>query len=159
MTSMLVDAYKTFGWELEGPVETLENSTTIDKVILKFKRDRRIRNKAELTRLQRNFEACMETLEHLETSKYINPSVIAYSVGLIGAGFLTGSIFCGIAAHIVPCIILAVPAAIGIVLPYFLYGKFLKKKTAEVTPLIDQKYDEIYSLCEKANGMLDHSDK
>lgn len=155
MVSMLVDAYENFGWELEGAVETLENLTSIDKVILKFKRDRKIRNKAELTRLQRNFDACLEDVNKLENSKMIAPATIAYGTGIIGTAFGIGAVFCGIAAHIVPCVILAIPATVGFVLPYFLYNKFLKKKTKEITPKIDEKYDEIYTICEKANGLLD----
>jgi hypothetical protein len=39
-------------------------------------------------------------------------------------------------------------------LPYVLYRKTTAGKTAQVAPLIDQKYDEICGICEKANGLL-----
>ena len=45
------------------------------------------------------------------------------------------------------------------VLRYFLYRGIMEKKASQVTPLIDQKYDELYAVCEKANGLLDSTDK
>lgn len=158
MASVIVDGYENFGWEVDSTGETLDNLTTIDKMVIKFKRDRKIRNKAELTRLQRNFDACISDIDSLERSKFIKPSVVSYLIGIIGTAFMAGSVFCVIADMIIPCIILAIPAFIGWVLPYFLYKSILKKKTAEVTPLIDQKYDEIYTVCEKANALLDNAD-
>ncbi|MGN0552312.1 MAG: hypothetical protein ACI4I1_02940 [Oscillospiraceae bacterium] len=158
MASVIVDGYENFGWEVDSTGETIDNLTTIDKMVIKFKRDRKIRNKAELTRLQRNFDACISDIDSLEKSKFVKPSVVAYLVGIIGTAFMAGSVFCVIASKIIPCIILAVPAFIGWVLPYFLYKSILKKKTEEVTPLIDEKYDEIYTVCEKANALLDSAD-
>lgn len=43
----------------------------MDSVTLKFKRNRKICNKAELTRLQRNFDACIAEIQSLKTSKRI----------------------------------------------------------------------------------------
>ncbi|MDR3894493.1 MAG: hypothetical protein Q3Y17_17860 [Blautia sp.] len=80
--------------------------------------------------------------------------MIAYSVGSVGTVFMAGSVFSITADKLVPCIILAIPAFIGWVLPYLLYRGIIKKKTVQVTPLIDQKYDELYAVCEKANGLL-----
>lgn len=158
MASVIVDGYENFGWEVDSTGEVLDNLTTIDKMVIKFKRDRKIRNKAELTRLQRNFDACIRDIDSLETSKYIKPSAVAYLIGIIGTAFMTGSVFCVTANMIVPCIILAIPAVVGWVLPYFLYKSILKKKTEMVTPIIDQKYDEIYNVCEKGNALLDNAD-
>ena len=77
---------------------------------MKFKRDRKIRNKAELTRLQ--------------------PPRAAL------------------------CAILAVPGFIGWILPYFCYRAIRRRKTNRLSPLIEKKYDELYDVCEKANGLL-----
>lgn len=155
MASVIVDGYENFGWEVDSTCDTIDSLTTIDKTVIKFKRDRKIRNKAELTRLQRNFDACIGEVESLEKSKYILPSVIAYITGIIGTALMAGSVFCYIAANIIPCIILAVPAFIGWVLPYFLYKSILEKKTEAITPLIEDKYDELYTVCKEANALLD----
>ena len=49
---MCIDGYKNFGWKLD---ENRKQLTEKEKSIIYLKRDRRIINKAELTRLQRHF--------------------------------------------------------------------------------------------------------
>lgn len=154
MVSVYADGYENFGWELEG-TEEQPGKLTVDTINMKFKRDRKIRNKVELTRLQRNFNACVSEILSLEASKRVQASVIAYIIGIIGTVFMAGSVFSVTSGKILPCIILAVPAFIGWILPYFLYKYVEKKKTEIVTPLIDKKYDELYNVCEKAHSLLD----
>lgn len=156
MVFVYTDGYENFGWNLEGIAEQLGK---VDSVILKFKRDRKIRNKAELTRLQRNFDACVSEITSLEASKYIKASALAYIIGVIGTAFMAGSVFAIIDNMAVLCTILAIPAFVGWCLPYFLYRSLVMKKTNQVTPIIDQKYDELYAVCEKANSLLDHIEK
>ena len=148
---LYIDNYKNFGWTFEGYEPSIQNvmSTT-----LKFKRDRRIMNKAELTRLQRQFDSSVKEIEKLEFSKAINASVIAYGIGILGAGFTTGAIFAFLGSLTVLGIILAIPALVGWVLPYFCYNRALESKTEKVTPLIEQQFDEIYEVCEKGNNLI-----
>lgn len=154
MAAVYADGYENFGWQMAG---TAESPGKIDSISMKFKRDRKIRNKAELTRLQRNFDACVSEILSLESSKYVKASVAAYAVGIAGTAFMAGSVFSITAGMLIPCIVLAIPAFTGWVLPYFLYRGIMKKKAAQITPLIDQKYDELYTVCEKANGLLDNA--
>lgn len=69
--SFLIDGYENFGWELDENL--LERSsakyTAGKKAVIRLKRNRKIVNKAELTRLQRNFEACVEDIKSLEKSR------------------------------------------------------------------------------------------
>ena len=81
MESMYVDGYHNFGWEFEGTAAREEISGTVR---LKFKRDRRIRNKAELTRLQRQFEACALEIDALERSRTTAAAIAAFTIGLAG---------------------------------------------------------------------------
>ncbi|KAI7260937.1 hypothetical protein KC345_g9939 [Hortaea werneckii] len=141
METVYTDGYPYFGWALEGTSTPFQNTGS---VILKFKRDRKIRNKVELTRLQRQFEACASEIGHLEGSKAIGASVWAYTIGLIGTAFMAGSVFANQDDRLVLSIILAVPGFIGWIIPYFSYREIHKKTTGKATPLIDQKYDEIY---------------
>ena len=153
MESMYIDGYQNFGWRLEKS-STLQIG--LGNTILKFKRDRKIRNKMELTRLQRQFDFCVSEIVEMEKSKATNASFIAYTVGLIGSAFMAGSVFSIVATppQVVYCIILALPAFICWLLPYFLYKSTYAKKAAELAPLIDNKYDEIYEVCERANNLL-----
>ncbi len=151
--SFYLDSYENFGWMQDEnlPVKEVGGNT-----ILQLKRDRKIANKAELTRLQRNFEACIAELDALERSKTTSAAIAALSAGMLGTVFMAGSVFAIVAPqpHIVLCILLAIPAFAGWIAPYFLYRSLKVKKTKEVTPYIEKKYDEIYVICEKGHSLL-----
>jgi len=51
-------------------------------------------------------------------------------------------------------LLFAVPGFIGWIIPYFLYRRAIGKQTEKLAPLIEQKYDEIYEICEKGNKLL-----
>lgn len=87
MESVYADGYQNFGWKLEDVSAPL---TAGGALSMKFKRDRKIRNKAELTRLQRQFEACADEIVELERSKTVAASITAYIIGLIGTAFMAG---------------------------------------------------------------------
>jgi len=151
--SMYLDAYENFGWI---PDDSVIVKQFIGVVTLKLKRDRKILNKAELTRLQQHFEACMDDIAALEKTKIMKATMYSITVGLIGTAFLAGSVFA--VTHVPPmillCVLLGIPGLIGWALPYKLFMIFAKKRIAEITPLIDQKYDEIHEICAKGNALL-----
>lgn len=152
MASFLLDGYENFGWELD------ENFTAEGRggKVIRLKRNRKILNKMELTRLQRNFEACVNEIQAMEKNKTSKATIYALICGIIATAFMAGSTFAVTAQppHIVLCIILAVPGLIGWILPYFLYKKTVGKETEKMTLLIEEKYDEIYEICEKGNKLL-----
>lgn len=152
--SMYIDGYQSFGWELDN---NQNSSKEAGRVLFRLKRDRKIINKAELTRLQRNFEDCMRQVDILESSKTSKATGAAIAIGVIGTMFMAGSVFAVTAAPpiIWLCILLAVPAFAGWILPYFCFRSMVRKRTEIVTPLIESKYDEIYEICEKGNRLLD----
>ena len=162
--SFLMDGYANFGWEIDENVmpDTTERyfagkgKNQNKKIVIRMKRDRRILNKMELTRLQRNFEACVAEIGNLEKEKTSRPSVTALTVGILGTAFMAGSTFAVTAQppRILLCIILAIPGFLGWILPYFLYKAGVRKQTEKMTPLIEEKYDEIYEICEKGNKLL-----
>ena len=155
MESMYTDGYQSFGWQLDK-IATPLTPVGLSHVTLKFKRDRKIRNKMELTRLQRQFDACVAEVAGMERSKTTSASIAAFTVGLIGTAFMAGSVFAIVATPpVIPlCIVLAVPAFVGWVIPYFLYKSRYAGKAAKIAPLIDGKYDEIYEVCERASSLL-----
>lgn len=151
--SMYLDAYENFGWM---PDDSLPTAGLGRSIILKLKRDRKIPNKVELTRLQQHFEACMDEIAVLENSKMRTPTLYSIIIGFIGTAFVAGSVFA--VTHeppmIILCIILGIPGLIGWALSYFLFRIFAKKRTTEVAPLIERKYDEIHEICEKGNALI-----
>lgn len=147
------DGYKNFGWIL---VCVSNPNIGHNMITMKFKRDRKIINKAELTRLQRQFDACIKEITNMEKSKSDNASITAYIVGIIGTTFITLSTFAETHGNAILCIILAIPAFVGLILPYFLYKFIFSKNTVEIEPLIESKYNEIYQVSQRANSLLQH---
>lgn len=158
--SFLLDGYENFGWELdrnmiEVPGEN-RNPMKQNNVILRLKRNRKIINKMELTRLQRNFESCVREIDTLERSKTSVATIYALIIAVVGTAFMAGATFAVTTQppQVILCILLAIPGFIGWILPYFVYKKVLGKQIEKVTPLIEEKYDEIYEICEKGNRIL-----
>jgi len=152
LEGIFADSYPNFGWKLEGCSDVPFGMSTVN---LKFKRDRKIRNKAELTRLQRQFEGMLGEIERLQQSKTTSAVTTAITTGLIGTVFLAGATFAFIYAEMIPLMIaLAIPGFIGWFLPYQLYKKVRMKKNKKVAPLIEKQYDAIYEICERAHGLL-----
>lgn len=154
---LMQDGYECFGWELLevkkiGPSKV----SRMQSMYIKMRRDRKIINKMELTRLQRNFEACLKELELLEAAKTTKATIVALIIGLLGTGFMTGSVLAVTAEppKVLLSIFFAIPAFIGWTLPVFVYRHIVRKETEKYTPLIEAKYDEIYEICEKGNKLL-----
>ena len=84
---LYLDCYESFGWKQDENFSPQESG---DKVTLKLKRDRRLVNKVELTRLQRNFEATMNEILALEHSKSTAATIWALCTGLVGTAFMAG---------------------------------------------------------------------
>jgi len=89
--SFYLDCYESFGWQ---PDENFPPKESGGKTTLKLKRDRKLVNKTELTRLQRHFEANMEELDALEHSKTSTAMIIHVTTQLSGTGipFPTGMV-------------------------------------------------------------------
>lgn len=151
MESLYVDSYENFGWEFEGESPKTGEG---DSVTIKFKRDRKIRNKAELTRLQRQFEACAHEIEALQRSRTTTATIAAFSIGLVGTAFLGGAMFAYLHGLLPLMVILAVPGFLGWIIPYFCYQKLRRNREQQITPLIEQKNDEIYTVCEQGCRLL-----
>ena len=147
--SMLLDCYESFGW-------IVDNNIPFDGTTLNLKRDRKIINKMELTRLQNHFEACLEEIKTLEASKTQKPTIWSLVVGMLGTAFMAGATFAAVATPpiIWLCILLAIPGFIGWSFSYFVYKSILMKEINRVNPFIDVKREEIYEICQKGHSLL-----
>lgn len=157
--SFLLDGYENLGWEVDERNSGVQGANqmaaaTKNKIILK--RNRKISNKTELVRLQSYFEDCVRELDKLEAEKTSLGARCSLLIGIIGTLFMTGSVFAVTARppQVVLCIILAVPAFLGWIVPFFLYRKLVDRETQRLAPLIEKKYDEIEELCRKGNALL-----
>ena len=165
--SWYINCYEYLGWEKDEnmPVTTSSNSKTLcigrmksssDSVTLHMRRDRKLINLMELTRLQRNFEACAKEIDSLEQIKTRIPSLWAILIGVIGAAFMAGSVF----AHInepplhVLSILLALPGFVCWIASYPIYQSVSVKQQKKLQPLIEEKHEEVLTICEKGHKLL-----
>ena len=151
--SQYLDGYLNFGWI---PDKNVQQKKGNGQVMLHLKRDRKILNKTELTRLHRHFESCMDEINAMEKSKNLFSRMISTIVGIIGTIFIAGSTFAvtNEPPIIWLCVLLAIPGFIGWILPYFVYKALFKKMSKKLTPLIEKKYDEIYEICKMGNKLM-----
>ena len=148
MESLYRDCYKNFGWLLEG------YNTTLGGTTLRFKRNRRMKNRSEVCNLQRKCESALKNIEKLEDSKNTKGIGMALASGLIGTAFMAGATFCFLGGFIAACVVLAIPGFVGWGLAYPLFKKYIESSTQKITPQIDTQYDAIYDICEQASALL-----
>lgn len=150
LVDLYIDNYVNFGWQMTS---SEKSQSRFGKTLIKFKRNRHIANKTELTRLQRKFEAQINQIETLEKNKSSWAMIAALTTGLAGSGFLAASVML---LHI--ClwlsILLGVIGLIGWALPYWLYRNLKTRQTQVLSPKIDGLYDQLYETCQQAHKLL-----
>lgn len=151
--SLFLDGYENFGWMPEAPRPADPRRGT---VTLHLKRNRKIINRMELTRLQRNFECCMEEIRQMERSPKQTATVWALGIALLGTVFMAGSVFAvtGEPPRYLAMILLAVPGFAGWLLALPVYRRAFRRQRRKLQPFIDAKYEEMYQLCEKGHSLL-----
>lgn len=162
--SLCLDSYPCFGWEPDPnkPAPAAVSRFTAGKqrrqrwTTLAFRRERTLANRVELTRLQRHFDSCVGELTSLERAKHSRPAAAALGVALAGTVFMAGSTFAVVADPPIVwlCILLAVPGFAGWIAPSFLYRALCRRETARIEPLMEQKWDELHTVCEKGSRLL-----
>lgn len=155
MENLYIDCYKSFGWQIEGMAVTLKP----DVSELKLKRNRRISNREELKRLQKEFEIALHKLERLELSKTLKGTSIALAAGIIEVALLAGGFFAYSAEITWLCIVLVILGGLGCVSPYLIYKCITKDQESKVKDEIETQYELIYGLCERANSLISESEK
>ncbi|MBQ2872715.1 MAG: hypothetical protein IJE89_01795 [Bacilli bacterium] len=163
---LYIDCYENFGWILINNTSLIDsedyyiNNSNVNNnklVNLKFKRDRRIKNKVELLSLQRKLESSLKEIETLEKEPYTKGIISALTIGLIGTIFLALSVFSITATNplIISCIICGIIGLTGWFLGYFAYIKVKVKTQKENISLIEEQYNTIYDSCEQARKLID----
>ena len=151
MESLYTDSFSNFGWEFTGTEPAVQGEIAI---VLKFKRDRCLKNRMELNRLEKQFESALHEIQKLERKKHASVMGPALGLGIVGTAFLVGAILSFIAGSTLLGFILLIPSIAGWTLGYFSNIRLQTKKSAQVAPQIDKRYDEIYATCEKAHNLL-----
>lgn len=149
-----IDIYESFGWEV-----TATTPAAIDGVTLSLKRDRKIKHKQELTKLERQAEELHNTINRQIGAMTLGASVFAYVFGIIAALVLGGGMSLTMLVEgSIPALVGGIALGIaGIVLcavNYFIYKKISAKKTKQLLPVIDDNEEKLANLLEKGNSLL-----
>lgn len=149
--AMLCDAYSVLGWEV---VDTTLSCGTLAFVNVSFKRDRKIRNKSELLRVQNKVDGVIANVEKLQARKKSAGVPEAITLGTIGALTLGGGMSMVMVLKTMP--FMAVGIAVGVVgigiclLGWLAFNKVGKKRLSEIEPLLENEYAKLSDLCDEA---------
>ncbi len=155
--SLYLDCYESFGWESDSNLsEPTGRPVGGRRAVLRLRRDRKIVNKMELTRLQRQFEACVSEILSLEKAGPSLAAVWAWTIALLGTAFMAGATFAATAdpPAFLLSLLLGLPGIFGWILPFFVYRRVAARRAQKLMPLIEAKYDEIYEVCQKGRSLL-----
>ena len=160
-----VDCYQCFGYILtSASTEHINHDYFINDynlnqtrlVNIKFKRDRKIKNKVELLVLQKEMELSLKKIDRLNKEAELLSTIYSVSIGSLGLLFIIFSILSFNASN--PLYILGalcgIVGALGAISAFFVYN-IVKIKTKEKNEiLIEEQYAIIYDCCEKANNLI-----
>lgn len=151
--SFYIDCYANFGWRVD---ENIPIHHERGQCLVQFKRDRALINKVELTRLERNFDACLTELNKMENSRTNIPTIEAITLALVGTAFVAGATFAATAETplIVLSIVLAIPGFLGWGLAYPFYRRSAARRTQTLEPFISAKRDELDEICRRGHSLL-----
>ncbi len=149
-----IDMYEAFGWEI-----TATSPTYIDNVTLSLKRDRKMKHKQELIKLERQAEDTFETINGLHRAKTLGASIFAYIFGVIASLLLGGGIcLVMLLGNSIPALVGGIVLGIiGIALcgvNYVIYTQMVAKKTKQLLPVIDDNEDKLANILEKGDELL-----
>lgn len=165
LEQLYVDCYQSLGWNL---TKVSENTLTKDYYInggiliepslvtLKFKRNRKIKNKTELLKIQRNMENSFKKIDKLKKEPELISTMYSLILGVTGMTFIIFSILSFISKN--PFYILGVingiVGFIGLISALLIYNKKRKQIQEKNEILIEEEYDSIYEYCKKAHNLI-----
>ncbi len=150
LESLYIDSYQYLGWDLEGSFPTYSKNT----VILKFKRDRKIRNYPSMLDLQEKGDLALGAISQMEDRQHLTAVKTAIGTGAIGILFFIISILGFSAGKTSSAILLTFLGLAGCGLSYLSYLNTLKKTITKMDPLFDRQLEILYGVCEQAKYLL-----
>ena len=150
----VMDISEAFGWEVTGTTPTIAEGVTVS-----LKRDRKIKHKQELIKLERQAEETYDAIKKLQSSKTLAAKIFAYIFGCVAALVFGGGL--SLAMQItdsIPALVGGIVlGVVGIVLcsvNYLIYKKIEEKKTVQALPMIDVNEEKLANILQKGNDLL-----
>ena len=176
--ALYTDCLKNFGWDLieerthgyvpqvntpvniTGSVPSYTVQTPpakvedVDMVTLKFKRDRKLSNKREIDKLERQCEEALAAIAKLEKKNSAQTMGLSLGTGIVGTAFLVLAAYNFGAGGVAPGVMFTIVGVVGWAVGFLANRKVGKKKSAQSEPVIQQQLDVVYSVCEQAHALL-----
>lgn len=149
----VMDMSEAIGWEVTVTTPTIEGVT------VSLKRDRKIKHKQELIKLERQADETFSAINKLNSAKTLTASVFAYIFGCIAALILGGGMCMTMLTEnnvtaFVGGIALGIAGIVLCSVNYLIYKKIEEKKTVQVIPLIDDNEEKLANILAKGNDLL-----
>lgn len=157
---MYIDCYENFGWipiNKTGKRDYYINSNPKQNLVnIKFKRNRKIKEKEKLNVLQKKCEENFKIIDKLEKTPDSKGTMYSLIEAFIATVFIAISVFAITGEKVVwfPAIFCGTIGIIGWITPYFIYKKIKEKWELKNKAKIEEQYDIIYSTCEQARNIL-----
>ena len=153
-SARLADLYEAFGWEIVSSAPSALSSVT-----LSLRRDKKLKHRAELRRLQGQAENVLQTIKRMNGAKTFGARVFSCIFGIIAALVLGGGMClvmlnAGGAAGFAGGIVLGVAGIVLCCVNYPLYKKISQKNTARLMPVIEENEEKLSNLLEQGNDLL-----
>jgi hypothetical protein len=107
-----------------------------------------------INELQRTAEESLAAIHALERSRSTTPHIAAASAGILGSGFLAGSVFAITAGMWLLAIPLGAIGLFGWLVGYIAHGRVKRTTAARTAPEIARHYETLYGACEQADRLV-----
>ena len=152
LATVACDCYESLGFELTGAKESPASGTTA----LAFRRSRKVRGKAQLSKLQRTMDDLIKSIASMEAEKTRKAGYRAIALGTLSALILGVGMCCTMVwTHLmVPGIVVGVVGIGGCAFALHSYRKTVAAETVRINPRIESAYDQLATACEEAQAVL-----
>lgn len=155
MEPMLIDTYENLGWEL---VNTTLQAGSLTHVNVSFKRDRKIKGKVALSKIQNKVDMTLSNLNKIELGKQRAGVPEGLTVGVIGTLIFGGGmsmVMClqGM-GYMIGGIALGVVGVGVALLGWLTHNKCRSKKLAKLEPILEEELNKLSDLCEEGHKIL-----
>ena len=152
MAQVALDCYESLGYELTGQRTAAPGKHTT----LSFRRSRKVRGKAQLSKIQRAMDDELELIEAMEGEKTKKATAQALAIGIVSVLILGVGMCCTMVWTIlmIPGIVIGLIGIAGCAYAYLRYRKVYAKETIRLDPQIEATYDRLATHCEEAQAVL-----
>ncbi len=154
----VADEAEAFGWEIVETGKAIGANCT-----LTMRRDRKIRHRQELIRLEKRAAEARATLDTLERSKKFAARVFCcifgvFSTLVAGGGMSLVMLSEGNVSNMVVGIILGIVGIALCCINYPVYNKIVMRKTRETSAAINAGEEALANILEQGNDLLEHDE-